>query len=58
MHEVGHALGLDHSNNYDSIMYHTYVHPIEEDGSYKRPTLSEEDIIEIQKIYGKNFIFL
>jgi len=46
-HEVGHALGLDHSNHYrNALMYATYI---------DRPadfTLHWEDIARIQGIYG------
>lgn len=44
IHEIGHALGLPHSNDRDSIMFPTLQ---------VRDTLGPWDIREIQKLYGK-----
>jgi hypothetical protein len=43
-HEIGHALGLDHSTTYSADMYPTY-------GGIKR-ALTADDIAGIQSIYG------
>lgn len=49
VHEIGHTLGLSHSNIYDSIMYGTY-----------RPrnsiALDIDDKAGINAIYGKIFL--
>jgi len=47
-HEFGHALGLKHSQNPESVMYPTYKH------SKTQNLLSSEDIININALYGKN----
>lgn len=44
IHELGHALGLRHTNAPDAIMYPTY--------SGNRRTLAQDDIDGIQSIYG------
>jgi len=44
VHEIGHALGLDHSSDYDSIMYAFY-----KESTYQ---LTDDDIAGIQAIYG------
>lgn len=46
-HEFGHALGLKHSQNPESVMYPTYKH------SKTHNLLSSEDIININTLYGK-----
>ena len=50
VHEIGHCLGLTHSQSADSIMYPSYKHEL-----YKQSLdiLSQEDIERIQKAYGK-----
>ncbi|XP_077064477.1 matrix metalloproteinase-20 [Siphateles boraxobius] len=45
-HEFGHALGLKHSQNPESVMYPTYKH------SKTHNLLSSEDIININTLYG------
>ncbi|MFZ0544563.1 MAG: matrixin family metalloprotease [Candidatus Promineifilaceae bacterium] len=45
-HEIGHALGLDHSNDINSLMYASYFGP--------RRFLSQDDINGIQSLYGQN----
>lgn len=45
VHELGHALGLDHSSSTESVMY-----PV----SQGKSTLSDADIAALQTIYQKN----
>ncbi|XP_071056542.1 stromelysin-1-like [Onthophagus taurus] len=49
VHEIGHALGLDHNNEFDSIMFPSYgfLH-------IENFTLSQNDIHAIQKLYGNS----
>ena len=52
LHEVGHALGLDHSTVRGSVMYPTY------DGCINNPpSLTADDIAGIRAIYGGNLKF-
>ncbi|MED6119439.1 hypothetical protein PIB30_011803 [Stylosanthes scabra] len=46
MHEIGHILGLDHSNDEDSIMY-PFVEPLK-----NRRTFSVDDVTGIQVLYS------
>ena len=50
VHEIGHCLGLTHSQSTDSIMYPTYKH---EWSKVSSDVLSKEGIERIQKAYGK-----
>ena len=50
VHEIGHCLGLTHSQSADSIMYPTYKHKL---SKQSLDILSQEDIERIQKAYGK-----
>jgi hypothetical protein len=43
-HEIGHTLGLAHSNNPEALMYASYSGP--------RRFLSEDDIAGVQSLYG------
>lgn len=45
-HELGHSLGLDHSNDPDALMYPSYFGP--------RRFLGSDDIAGIQSLYGQN----
>lgn len=49
-HEIGHALGLDHSFDPTSVMYKYYT------GFIPDFTLPEKDKKRIQQLYGKTFI--
>ena len=49
-HEIGHCLGLTHSQSADSIMYPTYKIEL---SKQSLDVLSQEDIERIQKAYGK-----
>jgi hypothetical protein len=49
MHELGHSIGLAHSKGTDSIMY-KYVQGY---AAYKDTPFSEQDIINIEGVYGK-----
>ena len=46
-HEVGHALGLDHSNNKSDLMYYATRQYLA-----GTPILSENDIRAAQVLYG------
>ena len=45
-HEIGHSLGLDHSNDPNALMYPSYFGP--------RRFLGSDDIAGIQSLYGQN----
>lgn len=45
-HEIGHTLGLDHSNDPDALMFPSYIGP--------RRFLGSDDIAGIQSLYGQN----
>ncbi|XP_063807608.1 collagenase 3-like isoform X5 [Pseudophryne corroboree] len=47
VHEFGHSLGLDHSNNPHTLMYPIYTY-----FSSESFTLPADDILGIQKLYG------
>jgi predicted Zn-dependent protease len=44
LHELGHSLGLDHSSDFEAVMYPSY--------SRSTGTLTQDDINGIQHIYG------
>uniref|UniRef100_A0A8C9RQU8 Matrix metallopeptidase 20b (enamelysin) n=1 Tax=Scleropages formosus TaxID=113540 RepID=A0A8C9RQU8_SCLFO len=46
-HEFGHALGLSHSNNPESLMYPTYMK------RNQHNLLSREDILNLNMLYGR-----
>ena len=50
VHEIGHCLGLTHSQDRKSIMYPSYIHEFSKD---TQNILSNEDIERIQNAYGK-----
>ncbi|WAS91275.1 matrixin family metalloprotease [Nannocystis punicea] len=45
LHEIGHALGLDHSDDTEAVMYAFYQDP--------KPNLRHDDVLGIQSIYGE-----
>jgi len=47
LHEIGHVLGLDHTNVKDAIMYPIYSHDIQ------AVKLHSDDIAGMQYLYGK-----
>lgn len=49
LHETGHALGLEHSDNAADVMYYR---------GWKRPSLSEGDVQHIQTLYPAQTAFL
>jgi len=51
VHEIGHCLGLNHSDNPVSVMFPSYKH--ESSKVPKKDILSKYDIERIQKVYGK-----
>uniref|UniRef100_A0A914YUC7 Peptidase M10 metallopeptidase domain-containing protein n=1 Tax=Panagrolaimus superbus TaxID=310955 RepID=A0A914YUC7_9BILA len=53
LYNVGKVLGLHNSRNINSMMFTGYTAPIDSNGNYVEPKLSNEDIKEAQKIYGQ-----
>ncbi|GMS98199.1 hypothetical protein PENTCL1PPCAC_20374, partial [Pristionchus entomophagus] len=51
IHEIGHALGLDHSHDDNSIMAPFYKKTV--DGQCEMPHLNSRDRDDIQAIYGR-----
>ena len=49
-HEIGHALGLAHSNEPDAVMSPFYQ------GYSAQFRLANDDILGIRKLYGKIFV--
>uniref|UniRef100_A0AC34F0R2 Peptidase metallopeptidase domain-containing protein n=1 Tax=Panagrolaimus sp. ES5 TaxID=591445 RepID=A0AC34F0R2_9BILA len=52
IHEIGHSLGLRHSDVINSIMQESYKNPADENGNYVFPRLLTSVIADIQSIYG------
>ena len=48
-HEIGHSLGLEHSNTYGSIMWPWTRHS---NAASQQVKLARDDIIAIQALYG------
>ncbi|KAL3099499.1 hypothetical protein niasHS_002954 [Heterodera schachtii] len=58
LHEIGHVLGLSHSNIETAIMAPFYQDPrdlVDWRGNYKRPELTQDDVRAAQQIYGKRY---
>jgi len=53
IHELGHALGLPHTNSPGAIMNAFYRRPEIVNGKMKPFTLSQYDVQDIQAIYGR-----
>ena len=49
VHEIGHAIGIDHSSDFDAIMYPYYT------GYKPNLELQEDDVMAVQAKYGKFF---
>uniref|UniRef100_A0A158R4V2 ShKT domain-containing protein n=1 Tax=Syphacia muris TaxID=451379 RepID=A0A158R4V2_9BILA len=52
VHEIGHVLGLEHTNAANSIMNPYYRSSIDSNGNYVIPELGTDDIQKIQQLYG------
>uniref|UniRef100_A0AC35FTG0 Peptidase metallopeptidase domain-containing protein n=1 Tax=Panagrolaimus sp. PS1159 TaxID=55785 RepID=A0AC35FTG0_9BILA len=52
LHEIGHALGLEHTRKFKSIMHSIYANSMDKNGRYVNPELTISDIENIQDIYG------
>uniref|UniRef100_A0A3P9NE72 Matrix metallopeptidase 7 n=1 Tax=Poecilia reticulata TaxID=8081 RepID=A0A3P9NE72_POERE len=50
-HELGHSLGLTHSRDPSAVMFPSYRHQ-----SSKQYTLSTDDVLGIQRLYGEEHI--
>uniref|UniRef100_A0A914H837 Peptidase metallopeptidase domain-containing protein n=1 Tax=Globodera rostochiensis TaxID=31243 RepID=A0A914H837_GLORO len=58
LHEIGHVLGLSHSNIETAIMAPFYQDPrdlVDWRGNYKTPELTQDDTRAAQQIYGKRY---
>uniref|UniRef100_A0A914QKQ3 Peptidase metallopeptidase domain-containing protein n=1 Tax=Panagrolaimus davidi TaxID=227884 RepID=A0A914QKQ3_9BILA len=51
IHEIGHSLGLKHTNALNSLMQES-INYVDENGNYVFPRLLTTDIVNIQNIYG------
>ncbi|CAJ0956244.1 unnamed protein product, partial [Mesorhabditis belari] len=56
VHEIGHAIGLDHLPNPDAIMYQLYDTEIRRNKKYVEPKLHQDDIDAAQKVHGSKTI--
>lgn len=48
IHEIGHALGLSHSSNRNSIMFPIFEHNV----GTQLPVISNEDVERLRMLYG------
>lgn len=57
IHELGHTLGLTHTNDQDAIMAPFYHEQTFKTSQYEIPQLHEDDIRRIQQLYGTIVLF-
>uniref|UniRef100_A0A914PBK2 Peptidase metallopeptidase domain-containing protein n=1 Tax=Panagrolaimus davidi TaxID=227884 RepID=A0A914PBK2_9BILA len=55
VHEIGHVLGLDHSNADGSIMAQIYQDSFNAQGRWAEPKITPDDIQKVQSFYGMKY---